>query len=102
MEAARGHQAQELPAGAAVYRLLHQTCESSLADYSQRWQVDPAQLRAELPAIGMLARLAQPRLKRSASLIALACLLGSLVLAFALGLAAGFVRLGFHLLGGGR
>ena len=102
VEAARGHQAQNVPAGAEVYRLLEAALLSILSEHCERWEVQPDQLQAELPAIGMLRQLAKPQHKPPRSLTVVLYLIGSLAAAFALGLVAGLVRLGYHLLGGGR
>jgi len=102
LEAARFHQSQHTPAGSRVYRLLNTTLQSKLSEYCQKWQVAPDQLRAELPAICMLEQLAEPQPKPERSLIVFVSVIGSFVLAFVLGVVAGLVRLGYHLLGGGR
>jgi hypothetical protein len=102
LDAARGHESHSVPAGSPQYLVLHQQAERLNNAYCQRWQVTPEQLNAELPALGRLRQLAQPSLRKTPIVnIALAFLV-SMAAAFALGIAAACVRLGYHLVGGGR
>ena len=102
VEAARGHQSQSVPAGAQVYRLLNTNLQTTLSEYCQKWQVNPDQLRAELPAIGTLEQLEQAQPSRGREITVLLSLVCSFAVAFLVGLVAGLVRLGYHLLGGGQ
>jgi hypothetical protein len=102
LDAARGHEAHNVPAGSPQYLILHQQSERLTTDYCQRWQVTADQLNAELPALGRLRQLAQPPLRKAPMIhIALAFLV-CMAAAFALGIAAACVRLGYHLIGGAR
>ena len=102
LDAARGHESQSVPAGAPQYLVLNQQSERLINAYCERWQVTPDQLNAELPALGRLRQLAQPPLRKTPMIhVALAFLLASR-LAFALGIAAACVRLGYQLVGGAR
>jgi hypothetical protein len=102
LEAARGHEAHGVPAGSPQYLVLYQQSERLITDYCQRWQIAPDQLNAELPALGRLRQLAEPPLRQTRTVNATLAVIASLVIAFALGVAAAFVRLGYHLVGGGR
>jgi len=101
LETARGHEAHNVPAGSAQYSILQRQAEGLIEAYCGRWRITPAQLNAELPALGRLRQLAQPPLRKAPAINAILILLASMALAFAMGLAAAFVRLGFRL-GGGR
>jgi hypothetical protein len=102
LEAARGHEAHSVPSGSPHYLILHQQSERLINAYCQRWQVTTAQLNAELPALSRLHQLAEPPLRKNPMITAVLVLLVSMAAAFALGIAAACVRLGYHLVGGGR
>jgi hypothetical protein len=102
LDAARGHETHSVPAGSPQYLVLHQQSERLIAGYCQRWQVTPDQLNAELPALGRLRQLAQPSLRQARTINVTLIVIASLAIAFALGMAAAFARLGYYLLGGAR
>ena len=102
LDAAHGHEAHSVPAGSPQYLVLHQQSERLIAGYCQRWQVTPDQLNAELPALGRLRQLAQPSLRQARTINVTLIVIASLAIAFALGMAAAFARLGYYLLGGAR
>lgn len=102
LEAARGHETQNLPPGSAHYVVLHQQSERLVAGYCERWQITPDQLHAELPALGRLRQLAQPQLRKAPMINIALAVLACLAAGFVLGIAAAFVRLGYHLVGGPR
>ena len=102
LDASRGHEAHGVAAGSPLYVVLHQQSERLINAYSERWQVTADQLNAELPALGRLRQLAEPPLLKAPTISATLILLASMAIAFTLGLAAAFVRLGYRLLGGGQ
>jgi hypothetical protein len=102
LDAARGHETQGVPLGAPQYLVLHQQSERLIIDSCKRWQVTPDHLSAELPALGRLCKLAEPPLRQTRTINTTLAVLASLAIAFALGVAAAFVRLGYHLFGGAR
>jgi hypothetical protein len=102
LDAARGHEAHSVPAGAAQYGVLHNQAERLVDAFCERWNITVAQLNAELPALGRLRQLAQPKLRKTPAISALLVMLACMAAAFALGIAAACVRLGYHLLGGGQ
>ena len=97
LDAARGHEAHSVPAGSPQYLVLHQQSERLINAYCQRWQVTPDQLNAELPSLGRLRQLAEPPLRKAPTINITLILLAAMAIAFALGLAAAFLRLGYHL-----
>jgi hypothetical protein len=102
LDAARGHEAHNVPAGSPQYLILHQQSERLTTGYCQRWQVPPDQLNAELPALGRLRQLAQPSLRKTPMIHIALAFLACIAAAFALGIAAACIRLGYSLVGGGR
>jgi hypothetical protein len=102
LDAARGHESHTVPAGSPEYLVLHQQAERLNNAYCQRWQVTPAQLNAELPALGRLRQLAQPSLRKALAINLFLALGAFINAAFALGIAAACVRLGYHLIGAAR
>jgi hypothetical protein len=100
LDAARGHESHSVPAGAPQYLVLQQQAERLNKAYCQRWQVTPAQLNAELPALGRLRQLAQPSLRKAPAINLFLALVAFIAAAFALGIAAACIRIGYHLIGG--
>ena len=89
---AEQHCAAGVNAGDPRFQLLLEEAEQAVADYAATWQVDPARLRAELPPLTALERLATPAPSRVPVLLLL------LVLApFILGLMTGLAQLGYVL-----
>jgi hypothetical protein len=99
LDASRGHEAHGVPPGSPQYLVLYQQSERLIDGYCERWQVTPDQLNAELPALGRLRQLAEPPLRKAPTVSATLILLAGMAIAFALGLAAAFVRLGYQLIG---
>jgi len=100
LRAAYAHQENALPAGDRQYQLLHSQVDSICTEFADRWRIDRELLRAELPGLAKLARLAvlppkQDRL-RLAGLLLAAITLGSLLM----GMIGGLMSLGYHLIGG--
>jgi hypothetical protein len=94
LDAARGHESHSVYAGDSRYRVLHQQAGRLNNAYCQRWQVTPAQLNAELPALGRLRQLAQPPLRKAPAINLFLALVAFITAAFAIGIAAACVRLG--------
>ncbi len=101
LQAANGHEGRGLAPGSALYLVLHRESQLLTAAYCERWQVSRDQLHAELPALGKLAQLAQPRSPRAAVSKAALVVLAAIGISILIGLAGAFIRLGY-LLGGGR
>jgi hypothetical protein len=102
LEAARGHESHSVPAGSPQYLVLFQQSERLITAYCERWQKTPAQLNAELPALGRLRQLAQPPLRKTPMVHITLAFLACMAAAFAIGIAAACVRLGYHFLGVAR
>ena len=100
LRAAYAHQENALPAGDRQYQLLNSQVDSICKEFTDRWRIDRELLRAQLPGLAKLARLAvlppkQDRL-RLAGLPLAAITIGSLLM----GMIGGLVSLGYHLIGG--
>lgn len=102
IEAARGHEAQGLAPGSQVYVLLRDRAEVLVNACCDRWRVSPDQLKAEIPALGRLRRLASPREPRTWAIKSALALLVVMLSAYLLGIAGALARLGYHLFGGGQ
>jgi hypothetical protein len=98
LDASRGHEAHGVPPGSPLYLVLYQQSERLINGYCERWQVTTEQLNAELPALGRLRELAEPPLRKTPTINITLMLLAAMAIAFALGLAAAFLRLGYHLI----
>ena len=102
VEAARGHEANGLPAGSPVYSVLSSEATKLCDAYCQRWEIDPIHVAVELPALDTLHKLATPTplpARASTLLLAIVAVIGASFLA---GIAGAVMQIGFHLLGGGR
>ncbi len=99
LDAARGHEALSVSPGSAQYVVLHQQSERLISAYCDRWKITANQLNAELPAIGKFHQLAQPPLRKAPMVSIVLAFLGCVAAAFALGIVAACIRLGYHLLG---
>jgi len=102
LQAANGHEARGLAPGSPLYLLLHRESQLLIAAYCDRWHVNRDQLYAELPALAKLDQLAQPRPPRATVSKVVLAILAAFALSVFIGIAGAFIRLGYHLLGGGR
>jgi hypothetical protein len=100
LRAAYGHEGNSLPAGDRQYQLLNSQMDSLCTEFADRWRVDRELLRAQLPGLAKLARLAVPPPERNwASLVALVIVAIPLIF-FLMGMIGGLMNVGFHLVGG--
>jgi hypothetical protein len=102
LQAANGHEARGLAPGSALYLVLNRESQLLIAAYCDRWQVSSDRLHAEIPALAKLDELAQPRSPRATVSRGILAILAAFVMSVLIGLAGAFIRLGYHLLGGGR
>ncbi|MGA9061855.1 MAG: hypothetical protein WB341_09345 [Terracidiphilus sp.] len=100
LNAAAGHEGNSLPSGNFAYQVLSARAESLCTEFAERWGLDVDLLRARIPGLTKLAGLSVPPLtKNYARLACLAVIVIPLAL-FLLGIMAGLVSVGFHLVGG--
>lgn len=100
LNAAAGHEGNSLPSGNYQYQVLAARADELCTEFAERWGLDLDLLRARIPGLAKLAGLSVPPLtKNYARLACLAVIAVPLVL-FLLGILAGLVSVGFHLVGG--
>ena len=100
LSAAAGHESNSLPAGNYQYQVLSARADSLCTEFADRWDLDQDLLRAHIPGLAKLAGLSvPPPTKNYARLACLGAIAIPLAL-FLLGIMAGLVSLGFHLVGG--
>jgi hypothetical protein len=100
LSAAAGHETNSLPAGSYQYRVLSAHADSLCTEFADRWDLDRDLLRARIPGLAKLAGLSvQPPPKNNARLAFIGMIAVPLAL-FLLGVMAGLVSVGFHLVGG--
>jgi hypothetical protein len=102
VDAATGHEAQGLAPGAPLYLVLYRESELLVSAYCNRWQGSVERLKAEIPALGKLHKLASASPRQTRAGISIVILAAGMLLAFLAGVAAGLLRFGYHLVGGGR
>ena|ERR1039458_9312788 len=100
LSAAAGHEGNGLLAGNYQYQILSAHAESLCTEFADRWDLDLDLLKARIPGLAKLAGMSEPLPTRSyGRFVGLGMLAMPLVL-FLLGVMAGLVSLGFHLVGG--
>ncbi len=100
LRAAYAHEGNALPAGDHQYQLLNSQVDSICTEFADRWRIDRELLRAQLPGLAKLARLAVPPPTKNYARLACYAMI-AIPLAFLLmGAVAGLFNVGFHLVGG--
>ena len=100
LSAAAGHEGNSLSAGNYQYQVLSARADSLCTEFADRWDLDLDLLRARIPGLAKLAGLSvPPTTKNYAQLTSLVIIATPLAL-FLLGVMAGLVSVGFHLVGG--
>ena len=100
LSAAAGHESNSLPAGNYQYQVLNARADELCGEFADRWDQDLDLLKARIPGLAKLAGMSVPPPTRSyGRFVGLGMLAMPLVL-FLLGVMAGLVSLGFHLVGG--
>jgi hypothetical protein len=100
LRAAVGHEGNSLPAGNPQYQLLSNEADSLCTEFANRWGLDVDLLKARIAGLAKLERLSVP--PQTMNYARLACF-GTLAIPLALfliGVMAGLVSVGFHLVGG--
>ena len=100
LNAAAGHEGNGLPSGNQQYQVLNARADSLCTEFADRWGLDRDLLMARIPGLAKLAGLSvPPPAKNNARLAGIGMIAVPLAL-FLLGIMAGLVSLGFHLVGG--
>ena len=98
--AAAGHESNSLPVGNPQYQILNARADELCIEFAARFDLDLGLLKARIPGLSKLAALAvPPPTKNYARLICIGMIAMPLAL-FLLGVMAGLVSVGFHLVGG--
>jgi|HubBroStandDraft_6_1064221.scaffolds.fasta_scaffold1696766_1 hypothetical protein len=100
LNAAAGHEGNSLPPGNYQYQVLSARADEFCIEFADRWGLDVDLLRARIPGLVKLAGLSvPPPAKNYARLACLGAIAIPLAL-FLLGIMAGLVSVGFHIVGG--
>jgi len=100
LSAAAGHEGNSLPSGNYQYQVLSARAESLCDEFAERWGLDRDLLRARIPGLTKLAGLSVPPLTKSYARLACFGVIAVPLALFLLGVMAGLVSVGFHLVGG--
>jgi len=104
-EAAQGHEANGLPPGSKEYQLLYRQVEDAMNNYCHAFGEDVELVKAKLPVISVLKRLATvpappPTSKKSFTLIlAGLTVVATALVSFLIGFGEGIAHFIAHLLG---
>ena len=104
-EAAQGHEANGLPPGSREYQLLYRQVEDAMNNYCHAFGEDVELVKAKLPVISVLKRLATvqpppPTSKKSLTLIVAGLsLVATALIGFLIGFGEGIAHLIAHLFG---
>lgn len=100
LSAAAGHEGNALPSGNYQYQVLSARAESLCEQFAQRWGLDRDLLRARIPGLTKLAELSVPPPMKDYVRLACFGVIAIPLALFLLGIMAGLVSIGFHLVGG--
>lgn len=100
LRSAQGHESNGTPAGDRQYNLLREQAESICTRFANRWEIDPELLKAQIPGLSKLSILAQPVQRKPLYALAILFIIGTPLLFFIVGVVAGLMSMGFHLVGG--
>jgi hypothetical protein len=100
LTAAAGHESNSLPVGDYQYEVLCAEADSLCTEFAEHWELDVDLLRARIPGLSKLEGLSTPRATMNYARFASFALVVIPVLFFLIGVAAGLVNVGFHMIGG--
>jgi hypothetical protein len=98
--AAAGHESNSLPVGAPEYQVLSDEATLLCEQFADRWELDIDSLRAKIPGLSKLENLSTQKQLMNYRRFAWFVVAGVPVGLFIIGVLAGLVSLGFHLVGG--
>jgi hypothetical protein len=102
VDAAQSHRSNGTPAGAPVYAVLDREAKLLCDSFCDRWNIDPEKLYAELPGLSVLRDAAVTKPTPYRPITVLLVVAAVLMTGFMVGVTGACIRVGFHLLGGGR
>ena len=100
LRAAAGHEGNSLPAGSLEYRVLAARANELSEEFAHYWALDVDLIKARIPGLAKLAGIAAPPPMKNYSRLAWLGAIAMPVAFFLVGVTAGLVSLGFHLVGG--
>ena len=100
LSAAVGHEANGLPSGHHEYQVLNARADSLCTEFADRWELDRDLLRARIPGLTKLAGLSIPPPTKNYARLAWVGAIAIPLALFLLGVMAGLVSVGFHIVGG--
>ncbi|MGD0471402.1 MAG: hypothetical protein ABSA54_23765 [Terriglobales bacterium] len=100
LNAAAGHEGNSLPSGNYQYQVLSTRAESLCTEFAERWGLDVDLLRARIPGLAKLAGLSVPPPTKNYARLACLGMIAIPMALFLLGIMAGLISVGFHLVGG--
>ena len=100
LTAAAGHEGNSLPSGNYQYQVLSARADELCEQFAQRWGLDLDLLRARIPGLTKLAGLSVPPPMKDYVRLACFGVIAVPLALFLLGIMAGLVSVGFHLVGG--
>lgn len=100
LSAVAGHESNSLPAGDYQYRVLNVRADSLCREFADRWELDLDLLRARIPGLAKLSGLSVPSPMKNYARIAWLVIIATPLALFLLGVLAGLISVGFHVVGG--
>ena len=100
LSAAAGHESNSLPSGNCQYQVLSARADELCTEFAERWGLDQDLLRARIPGLAKLAGLSVPPTTRNYARLAWVGAIAIPLALFLLGVMAGLVSVGFHVVGG--
>jgi hypothetical protein len=100
LSAVAGHESNSLPAGDYQYQVLSARADALCTEFAERWDLDQDLLRARIPGLAKLAGLSMPPTTKNYARLAWLVVIATPLTLFLLGVLAGLISVGFHLVGG--
>lgn len=100
LSAVAGHESNSLPAGNYQYQVLSARANSLCIEFADRWDLDQDLLRARIPGLAKLAYLSVPSPTKNYARLAWLIIAATPLALFLLGVLAGLISVGFHVVGG--
>jgi hypothetical protein len=100
LSAVAGHESNSLPAGNYQYQVLSARADELCTEFADRWNLDRDLLWARIPGLAKLAYLSVPSPTKNYGRLACFGVVAIPLALFLMGIMAGLISVGFHLVGG--
>jgi len=100
LNSAAGHESNALPSGNYQYQVLSARADELCEQFARRWGLGVDLLRVRIPGLAKLAGLSLPPPAKNYTKLACVGVIAIPLALFLLGIMAGLVSVGFHLVGG--